>query len=194
MKFNKPESAKDRIILALDVDTMEEAEKLVVELKDYVGCFKVGLQLFTSCGFKPFEMIEKHGSKAFFDGKFHDILLVYAGDAVAAAIHDGGVWGRQAYHWCGAERIYRDGAVCQTVLGLYSRYVQPQSRAAVELRTVCLFLLRLPDRRFDDTLCHSENHARSAIRHYDGGEQYGGDRCVAVSKKGRGYRLLRTCQ
>ena len=73
MKFNKPESAKDRIILALDVDTMEEAEKLVVELKDYVGCFKVGLQLFTSCGFKPFEMIEKHGSKAFFDGKFHDI-------------------------------------------------------------------------------------------------------------------------
>ena len=73
MKFKKPESAKDRIILALDVDTMEEAEKLVVELKDYVGCFKVGLQLFTSCGFKPFEMIKKHGSKAFFDGKFHDI-------------------------------------------------------------------------------------------------------------------------
>ena len=27
MKFKKPESAKDRIILALDVDTMEEAEK-----------------------------------------------------------------------------------------------------------------------------------------------------------------------
>ena len=73
MQFKKPESAKDRIILALDVDTMEEAEELVVELKDYVGCFKVGLQLFTSCGFKPFEMIKKHGSKAFFDGKFHDI-------------------------------------------------------------------------------------------------------------------------
>ena len=73
MKFSKPISAKDRIILALDVDTLEEAEKLVEELKDYVGCFKVGLQLFTSCGFKPFEMIKKHGSKAFFDGKFHDI-------------------------------------------------------------------------------------------------------------------------
>ncbi len=73
MKFSKPKSAKDRIILALDVDTLEEAEELVIELKDYVGCFKIGLQLFTSCGFKPFEMIKKHGSRAFFDGKFHDI-------------------------------------------------------------------------------------------------------------------------
>lgn len=73
MKFEKPKSAKERIILALDVDTMEEAEKLVQELKDYVGYFKVGLQLFTSCGFKPFDMIKKHNAKAFFDGKFHDI-------------------------------------------------------------------------------------------------------------------------
>lgn len=73
MKISKPQGAKDRIILALDVDTLEEAEALVTELKDYVGYFKVGLQLFTSCGFKPFEMIKKHGAKAFFDGKFHDI-------------------------------------------------------------------------------------------------------------------------
>ena len=73
MNFEKPQSAKDRLILALDVDTMEEAEKLVKELKDYVGYFKVGLQLFTCCGFKPFEMIKSYGAKAFFDGKFHDI-------------------------------------------------------------------------------------------------------------------------
>ena len=73
MEFKKPKSAKERIILALDVDTLEEVEKLVSELKDYVGCFKVGLQLFTSCGYKPFEIIKKHGAKAFFDGKFHDI-------------------------------------------------------------------------------------------------------------------------
>ncbi len=73
MAFSKPKSAKDRIILALDVDTIEEVEKLVVELKDYVGFFKVGLQLFTSCGYKPLEIIKKHGGKVFFDGKFHDI-------------------------------------------------------------------------------------------------------------------------
>ena len=73
MRFAKPQSAKDRIILALDVDTIEEASELVEELKDYVGYFKVGLQLFTSCGYKPFEMIKEHDAKAFFDGKFHDI-------------------------------------------------------------------------------------------------------------------------
>ena len=73
MEFLKPKCAKDRIILALDVDTVEEVENLVVELKDYVGYFKVGLQLFASCGYKPFEIIKKHGAKAFFDGKFHDI-------------------------------------------------------------------------------------------------------------------------
>jgi orotidine-5'-phosphate decarboxylase len=35
--------AKDRLILALDVDTIEEAQELVYELKDYVGIFKVGI-------------------------------------------------------------------------------------------------------------------------------------------------------
>ena len=45
MKFSKPQCAKDRIILALDVDRIEDAQELVEELKDYVGFFKVGLQL-----------------------------------------------------------------------------------------------------------------------------------------------------
>ena len=51
MTIEKPKTAKDRIILALDVDDFEEAKKLVQELKDYTGFFKVGLQLYTSCGF-----------------------------------------------------------------------------------------------------------------------------------------------
>ena len=41
----KPMSPKDRIILALDVDTLEEVRELVLELKDYVGYFKIGLPL-----------------------------------------------------------------------------------------------------------------------------------------------------
>ncbi len=73
MIVNKPTSAKERIILALDVDDFEEARALVQELKDYVGFFKVGLQLFTSCGYKVVEMIQEEGGKVFFDGKFHDI-------------------------------------------------------------------------------------------------------------------------
>lgn len=72
MTVLKPQSAKERIILALDVDTVEEAKELVVELKDYVGFFKVGLQL-QSYGFEVSEMIKSYGSKVFYDMKFHDI-------------------------------------------------------------------------------------------------------------------------
>ena len=73
MEDKKVVEAKDRIILALDVDTIEEVEKYVGLLKDYVGYFKVGLQLFTSCGFEAVEIIKKNGGKVYFDGKFQDI-------------------------------------------------------------------------------------------------------------------------
>ncbi len=66
-------SAKERLILALDVDTIDEARNLVRELKNYIGTFKVGLQLFTAVGPDVFKMIEDEGAKVYFDGKFHDI-------------------------------------------------------------------------------------------------------------------------
>lgn len=69
----KPESAKDRIILALDVDNLEDVIKYVDLLKDYVGFFKVGMPLITSCGFEAIEVIKKHGGNVYFDGKFQDI-------------------------------------------------------------------------------------------------------------------------
>ena len=72
MTVLKPQTAKERIILALDVDTPEEAEQLIVELKDYVGFFKVGLQL-QNYGYQVAEMIKNHGSRVFYDMKFHDI-------------------------------------------------------------------------------------------------------------------------
>ncbi len=73
MTIEKPKTPKDRIILALDVDDFDEAKKLVLELKDYVGFFKVGLQLYTSAGYDVVRMIHDEGAKVFFDGKFHDI-------------------------------------------------------------------------------------------------------------------------
>lgn len=66
-------NAKDRLILALDVDTLDEAKDLVYQLKDYVGVFKVGLQLFTSVGPEIINIIHEEGGRIFFDGKFHDI-------------------------------------------------------------------------------------------------------------------------
>ena len=69
----KPKEPKDRIILALDVETLEEVESLVTELKDYVGYFKIGLPLIVSFGFEAIKLIEKLGGKCYYDSKFHDI-------------------------------------------------------------------------------------------------------------------------
>lgn len=64
---------KERLIVALDVPTMDEALALVHELKEYVGMFKVGLELFTHCGTKLLDELNRLEAQVFFDGKFHDI-------------------------------------------------------------------------------------------------------------------------
>ena len=71
-------TARERLILALDVDTLKEAEFLGRELKDLVGMFKVGPRLFTRYGPKIIESIQKKGVGVFYDAKFHDIPSVVA--------------------------------------------------------------------------------------------------------------------
>ncbi len=64
---------KEKIVLALDVDTLEEAKSLITELKDYVGVFKVGLQMYTGNGYEIFNFMKEQNIKFFFDVKLHDI-------------------------------------------------------------------------------------------------------------------------
>ncbi len=64
---------KERMILALDVDHFQEAQKLVKEFKTDVGMFKVGKQLFTHCGTKIIDFIKMNGARVFLDLKYHDI-------------------------------------------------------------------------------------------------------------------------
>jgi orotidine-5'-phosphate decarboxylase len=64
---------KDRIILALDVDTHEEALKLVKDLAPYVGAFKIGMQLYNSIGPSIVQEVNQLGGRVFVDLKFHDI-------------------------------------------------------------------------------------------------------------------------
>ena len=71
--MNADKSAKSKLVLALDVDTKEEARSLIYELKDYVGTFKVGLQLLSREGPEIVRMIKGEGCNIFYDGKFHDI-------------------------------------------------------------------------------------------------------------------------
>jgi orotidine-5'-phosphate decarboxylase len=68
-----PANPKDRIIFALDVEHFHEALHWVTLLKDRVGIFKVGKQLFTHSGPKVIDMICQKGQKVFLDLKYHDI-------------------------------------------------------------------------------------------------------------------------
>jgi orotidine-5'-phosphate decarboxylase len=77
-------SARERLVLALDVDNFESAKKLVEKLNNYVGVFKVGSQLFTAEGTKIIKMINEKGGKVFLDLKFHDIPNTVARSAEVA--------------------------------------------------------------------------------------------------------------
>lgn len=81
---------KNKIIVALDVGTAVEAGKIVAELRDQVGAFKIGLQLFTAAGASFVREAVAADVKIFLDLKFHDIPKTVAKAAVEAA--QLGVW------------------------------------------------------------------------------------------------------
>ena len=78
--------AKERIIVALDVDSLDKAKPLVESLAPYVGCFKVGLEFITAVGpSQVVEFVNSLGGKVFYDGKFDDIPNTVGGAAKAVA-------------------------------------------------------------------------------------------------------------
>ncbi|MBI3318413.1 MAG: orotidine-5'-phosphate decarboxylase [Candidatus Omnitrophica bacterium] len=81
----------ERLIVALDVQGPEEALGLVKTLVPAgVSRFKVGLELFTSCGSSVLEGIRRAGGEVFLDLKLHDIPNTVARAAAAATRL--GVW------------------------------------------------------------------------------------------------------
>ena len=78
------EEARQRLIFALDVDDFAVAEDWVARLRDNVGVFKVGKQLFTRCGPDVVRMIRERGGEVFLDLKYHDIPNTVAKAAVEA--------------------------------------------------------------------------------------------------------------
>ena len=75
---------REKIILALDVPDPGYAIEIVDRFKDYVGVFKVGLELFISGGPEVVKEINKRGKKVFLDLKFHDISHTVTKAALAA--------------------------------------------------------------------------------------------------------------
>ncbi|MCL0052545.1 orotidine-5'-phosphate decarboxylase [Peptococcaceae bacterium] len=69
---------KDRLIIALDVDTKQKALELVKKLGDFADMFKVGMQLFYAEGPEILYSIKNAGHKIFLDLKLHDIPATVA--------------------------------------------------------------------------------------------------------------------
>lgn len=74
-----------QLILALDLETFEEAGKLIDDLAESVEIFKVGSQMFTAYGPFIIRYLQSKGKKVFLDLKFHDIPNTVA-SAVKSAV------------------------------------------------------------------------------------------------------------
>lgn len=99
---------KDRLIVALDLPGVAEAEAMVARLGDSVGFYKIGYQLAYAGGLPLVRQLSDTGKKVFVDLKLHDI-----GNTVAR----------------GVESIGKLGATFLTV------HAYPQTmKAAVEAR------------------------------------------------------------
>ena len=77
-------SMRERLIVALDFDTLEQATDLVRQLSGEVGMFKIGKQLFTHAGPQAVRQIQELGGEIFLDLKFHDIPNTVAKAAIEA--------------------------------------------------------------------------------------------------------------
>jgi len=80
----KSHQIKDSICIALDVHDDGTALSLIDTLKDHVGLFKVGMQLFYQYGPDLVNQIRAKGVKVFLDLKFYDIPNTVKNAAIAS--------------------------------------------------------------------------------------------------------------
>ena len=64
---------RDRLIVALDVASVDRAETLIQQLGDAVAFYKIGYQLAFAGGLRLAETLAGAGKKVFLDLKLHDI-------------------------------------------------------------------------------------------------------------------------
>lgn len=79
--------SKRRIVLPLDVSTLDEAGNLAEKLADEVGVLKIGLELFTSVGPGILRIGRDLGLDVFLDLKLHDIPKTVEQAVKAAGRH-----------------------------------------------------------------------------------------------------------
>jgi orotidine-5'-phosphate decarboxylase len=77
-------AARDKLIVALDVDSADRAVDLFEALRETVGMFKIGSQLFTVTGPDIVRKIVARGGRVFLDLKYHDIPNTVAAAGIEA--------------------------------------------------------------------------------------------------------------
>ena len=80
---------RDRLIVALDVPSVEEAKALIDTLGDSVGVYKIGLELLFAGGFELARELADQGQPVFVDAKLLDIEATV--ERATAAIAQSGV-------------------------------------------------------------------------------------------------------
>lgn len=76
-------SSREQLIVALDVSSPAEAQRIVAALGESVGLYKVGMQLYTAAGSAVVRDLISAGKKIFLDLKYHDIP-----NTVSAAVRE----------------------------------------------------------------------------------------------------------
>jgi orotidine-5'-phosphate decarboxylase len=66
-------SPAERVLIALDVPSLDEADSLLGRVDGVLRGCKIGSQLFTAAGPAAIELARKRGFRVFLDLKFHDI-------------------------------------------------------------------------------------------------------------------------
>lgn len=159
-------SGKEKLIVALDVATADEAREIIRELRGRVGAFKIGLQLFTAAGASFVrEVVDSSSSssgggsgiKLFLDVKFHDIPNTTAKAAIEVArlgvwmfnIHAGGggemmrrVVG-EVNEVCARENLLRPKIIGVTVLTSADEKALAEVGVAAKVESQVLKLARL---------------------------------------------------
>ncbi len=64
---------RERLVLALDTDNLDEALGMSLSCKDIFGVVKIGLELYSACGPEAVRKLSGNGFKVFVDLKLYDI-------------------------------------------------------------------------------------------------------------------------
>ena len=97
----------ERVIVALDVENLKKARRLVSELAGLIRIFKIGSELFTACGPAVIDLIHRKKAEVFLDLKFHDIPATV--DSASAAATKLGVF-MMSVHAGGGGQMMRSAA------------------------------------------------------------------------------------